>query len=65
MADQYRATAAPMLFPALVFLLDTISESVCISQTRIVAPEEQTKGLIESLSLTDAQVGKLLKIYGD
>ncbi|MBF8296917.1 MAG: hypothetical protein HW389_3462, partial [Bacteroidetes bacterium] len=63
MADQYRATAAPMLFPALVFLLDTISESVCILQTRIVAPDEQTKELKESLSLTDEQAAKLLKIY--
>jgi hypothetical protein len=65
MADQYRATAAPMLFPALVFLLDIISGSVCIPQTRIVTPEEQTKELKESLSLTDAQVAKLLRIYGD
>jgi hypothetical protein len=65
MADQYCATAPPMLFPALVFLLDIVGGSVCIPQTRIVAPEEQTKELKDSLSLTDAQVAKLLKIYGD
>ena len=65
MADQSCATAPPMLLPALVFLLDIISGSVCIPQTRIVAREEQTRGLKESLSLTDAQAAKILKIYGD
>ena len=63
MTDQYCPTAVPMLFPALVFLLGTISESVYIPQMRIVTPEEKMKELKESLSLTVAQVAKLLKIY--
>jgi hypothetical protein len=65
MTDQYSPTAVPMLFPALVFLLGTIGESVHLRQMRIMTPEEKTKELKESLSLTDAQVAKLLKIYGD
>jgi hypothetical protein len=55
MADQYCATAPPMLFPALVFLLDIVGGSVCTPQTRTMAPEEQTKELKESLSVTDAR----------
>lgn len=52
-----------MLFPALVFLLDTIGASVYIPHKRIMTPEEQTKELKESLSLTDEQAATLLKIY--
>ena len=65
MGGEYCATTPPMLFPALVFLLDIIRGSVCVPRTRIMTLEERTKELKESLSLTDEQASKLLRIYGE